>query len=101
MKTDFLGALALSAILTYYVPGGTWSAPAFAQCTGDLDADCRVAGPDLGALLGAWGTDGSAVGADLDGDGTVRGADLGMLLSAWGPCVATPSWATLIEACPD
>jgi hypothetical protein len=50
----------------------------------DLNCDGAVSGADLGLLLGAWGTDGTPVGADLNGDGTVTGSDLGLLLGAWG-----------------
>jgi hypothetical protein len=50
----------------------------------DLTCDGGVCGADLGLLLGAWGTDGTPVGADLNGDGTVSGSDLGLLLGAWG-----------------
>jgi hypothetical protein len=49
--------------------------------TGDLNADGLVNGADLGLLLGAWGSGGSA---DLNADGIVNGADLGILLGAWG-----------------
>jgi hypothetical protein len=52
-------------------------------CVGDLNGDQVVDGADLGALLGQWGTDGSA---DLNGDAIVDGADLGALLGAWGAC---------------
>lgn len=47
----------------------------------DLNGDGVVDGADLGLLLGAWDSSGSA--ADLNGDGTVDGADLGALLGAW------------------
>lgn len=53
-------------------------------CPADLGEDGTVSGPDLAALLSAWGSAGSR--ADLDGDGTVGGADLAMLLAAWGAC---------------
>jgi hypothetical protein len=48
---------------------------------GDVNGDGRVDGADLGILLGAWGTGGTA--ADLNHDGAVDGADLGLLLGAW------------------
>lgn len=49
---------------------------------GDLNADGRVNGADLGLLLGAWGpADGSPY--DLNHDGVVNGADLGLLLGCW------------------
>jgi hypothetical protein len=52
-------------------------------CTGDMNGDSFVDGADLGAMLGQWGTQGSA---DFNGDGLVDGNDLGVLLAAWGPC---------------
>jgi formylglycine-generating enzyme required for sulfatase activity len=71
-------------------------------CPGDLNADRSVDGADLGALLFAWGPAVPQSPADLDGDGQVGGADLGLLLFGWGACpVATPPWATLLEALPD
>lgn len=47
----------------------------------DLNCDGVVSGPDLGLLLGQWGTDGAA---DINGDGIVSGPDLGLLLGDWG-----------------
>ncbi len=56
-------------------------------CVGDATTDGQVDGADLGLLLTAWGTNGSAnPGTDCNADGTVDGADLGLLLTAWGPC---------------
>ncbi|MEC9372833.1 MAG: hypothetical protein VYC34_03280, partial [Planctomycetota bacterium] len=55
-------------------------------CPADLDGDGNVGPADLGALLGAWGTNDPA--ADLDGSGTVGSEDLGALLGSWGPCDA-------------
>ncbi|MFM9098551.1 MAG: FG-GAP-like repeat-containing protein, partial [Phycisphaerales bacterium] len=52
-------------------------------CVGDLNADSYVDGTDLGALLGQWGSPGTA---DFNGDGLVDGNDLGMMLGVWGPC---------------
>jgi hypothetical protein len=54
---------------------------------GDLDADGRIGGSDLAALLQGWGDAATpaALRADLDGDGRVDGADLAILLSAWDP----------------
>ncbi len=53
-------------------------------CSADLDGDGLISGPDLGILLGAWG---SAVSvADVNGDATVDAADLAVLLGAWGAC---------------
>ncbi|HMN96316.1 MAG TPA: hypothetical protein PKC43_08395 [Phycisphaerales bacterium] len=48
----------------------------------DFDGSGSVDGADLGALLGAWGTDDCAT--DLNRDGIVDGADLGILLAGWG-----------------
>lgn len=79
-------------------------------CIGDIVADGRVDGGDLGILLNAWGpcpNGASGCPGDLDSDGSVSGsvdgADLGILLAAWGNCPnpLVPSWATLIEALPD
>ena len=67
--------------------GEVWNAPApadgvvqQARPTPDLDGDGFISGPDLGLLLGNWG---SAGRGDLDASGSVDGADLGTLLSAW------------------
>lgn len=49
--------------------------------TGDIDQDGVVSATDLAALLGQWGTSGSA---DLDGDGVVGATDLSLLLGNWG-----------------
>jgi len=48
----------------------------------DIDADGRVAAPDLSRLLAAWGTDDCA--ADLDASGVVGAPDLSRLLASWG-----------------
>ena len=48
---------------------------------GDLNADGRVDGADLGILLSLWGTSDSD--ADLDGSGAVDGGDLGLILAFW------------------
>jgi len=69
------------------------------QCPSDLNGDGVVDGTDLGALLEAWGTQGGS--ADVTSDGIVGGADLATVLASWGPCVATPTWATQLEAFPD
>jgi len=52
--------------------GNNW----YGQCT------VAYSGDDLAALLGSWGSKGSAW--DLDGDGVVGGGDLAMLLAGWG-----------------
>jgi formylglycine-generating enzyme required for sulfatase activity len=78
------------------------TAPAHAQCAGDIDGGGLVNSVDLAILLLAWGTPGQGqYDADLNNDGIVEGSDLGMLLVSWGQCAAVPSWATLIEAAPN
>ena len=47
----------------------------------DINGDGAVSGPDLAAVLSAWGT--NAQGADIDGDGVVGGSDLAAVLSGW------------------
>jgi formylglycine-generating enzyme required for sulfatase activity len=78
------------------------TAPAHAQCSGDIDGGGLVDGVDLAILLLAWGTPGQGqYDADLNNDGIVDGSDLGMLLVSWGQCAVVPAWATLIEAAPN
>lgn len=48
---------------------------------GDLDGDGRVAGSDLGILMGVWGATQHPV--DLDGDGIIDGSDLVVLIGNW------------------
>jgi formylglycine-generating enzyme required for sulfatase activity len=67
------------------------SMPATAQtCIGDVVADGRVDGGDLGVMLSNWGpvdpTNPFSQACDIDGNGQVNGADLGLLLSNWGSC---------------
>ena len=52
---------------------------------GDLNADGRIDGADLGAMLGLWGQPGAS---DLNADGTTDGSDLGLLLGSWGAKLA-------------
>lgn len=47
----------------------------------DINQDGSVGGPDLTALLSAWGTNNA--NADINQDGTVNGSDMTNLLSAW------------------
>jgi hypothetical protein len=47
---------------------------------GDINGDGAVNAGDLGALLGQWGSSGSA---DLNDDGIVDAADLAILLGNW------------------
>jgi formylglycine-generating enzyme required for sulfatase activity len=78
------------------------TAPAHAQCVGDINDSALVDGADLAILLSTWGTTGHGMyHSDLNNDGIVDGPDLTILLSAWGPCAVVPSWATLVEASPD
>ncbi len=55
------------------------------NCPADLDGDGNVNGPDLLALLEAWGSN-PGHPADLNGDGTVAVPDLLNLLANWGDC---------------
>jgi hypothetical protein len=57
-----------------------------ACCYGDLNADRRTDGSDLGILLAFWGAVSTFPKADINHDGQVDGADLGMLLANWGAC---------------
>ena len=58
------------------------------DCPGDVDGDGDTDHSDLGALLGAWGSQPGdpnwLPGADLDGSGQVGHSDLGILLGDWG-----------------
>ena len=47
----------------------------------DINRDGSVGGPDLTALLSAWGTNDS--NTDINQDGTVNGSDMTNLLTAW------------------
>ena len=47
----------------------------------DINGDLSVGGPDLAAVLAAWGS--ANVDCDLNDDGVVNGADLTGVLSAW------------------
>jgi len=57
-------------------------------CPGDVDGDGDTDHSDLGALLGAWGSQPGdpnwLPGADLNGNGVVDHSDLGILLADWG-----------------
>ena len=71
-------------------------------CVGDVVADGRVDGGDLGTLLANWGqvtSSAVSVACDLDGNGTVDGADLGALLASWGNCPATISSVSPSQGC--
>lgn len=72
-------------------------------CRGDIGADGRVDGADLGALLSWWGPTVPAnpvsVACDLDGDGRVDGVDLASVLSNWGPCQGTIGGVTPSQGC--
>jgi len=54
------------------------------SCIGDLNGDGTVDGPDLGIILGYFGS--TNVSSDLNSDGQVDSADLGLLLGNWGEC---------------
>jgi len=59
------------------------------ECLGDILADGRIDGADLGAMLSYWGPATSSqisMACDIDKNGVVNGADLGLLLSNWGRC---------------
>ena len=47
----------------------------------DINRDGSVGGPDLTALLSAWGT--NDANADINQDETVNGSDMTNLLTAW------------------
>ena len=57
-------------------------------CPGDIDGDGDTDHADLGALLGAWGSQPGDPNwnpdADLDGDGHIGHGDLGVFLPDWG-----------------
>ncbi|MBW7904483.1 MAG: hypothetical protein LC135_07685 [Phycisphaerae bacterium] len=59
-------------------------------CPGDINGDGVVGQPDLGILLGAFGTCAGhpayVAAADLNQDGCIGQPDLGVLLSSWGEC---------------
>lgn len=63
--------------------------PDSCQCLGDILADGRIDGADLGALLAYWGPVTSSPisqACDINRDGFVNAPDLGVLLNSWGPC---------------
>lgn len=72
-------------------------------CIGDVAADGRVDGGDLGVLLANWGPVTSTAlsrACDFDGNASVDGSDLGLLLAGWGSCPVL-AWATVLQANPD
>jgi formylglycine-generating enzyme required for sulfatase activity len=73
------------------------------SCTGDIVADGKVDGGDLGVLLSNWGpvvpTSPASVASDIDGNGQINGADLGLLLSNWGYCPVTISGISPNQGC--
>jgi len=96
-RSAYAALVAVAAIASL-----SWTAPAHAQCEGDIDSSGHVDGADLAILLSTWGTTGNGMyHSDLNNDGIVGGTDMTILLSAWGPCAVVPAWATLIEATPD
>jgi hypothetical protein len=63
--------------------------PDSCECVGDIFADGRIDGGDLGVLLANWGVVNGSTGSqlsDLDASGLVDGSDLGILLYGWGAC---------------
>jgi hypothetical protein len=78
-------------IVTAIAAGGGFSVArvvAVAPCLGDLNADQKVTGADIGILLGSWGNcpSNAPCSADFTGDGRVDGGDIGVLLGQWGNC---------------
>ena len=63
--------------------GGQRVAP---PCPADFDGDGSVGGPDLAAVLAAWGPCQAGCAGDLNGDAAVDAADLAALLASWGIC---------------
>ena len=64
-------------------------APTTCELLGDINADGRIDGADLGAVLSCWGpvtSTATSRACDIDKNDVVNGADLGLLLSGWGPC---------------
>ncbi|MBC23943.1 MAG: hypothetical protein CMJ32_08530 [Phycisphaerae bacterium] len=57
-----------------------------ATCPGDYNGDGEVSGEDLGALLGAWGTDNCDINISGSNGCIINGEDLGALLGSWGVC---------------
>jgi formylglycine-generating enzyme required for sulfatase activity len=72
-------------------------------CTGDIVADGRIDGGDLGTLLSNWGpvvvTNPISRACDLDQSGLVDGFDLSVLLGNWGWCAASVAGMTPVEGC--
>lgn len=66
---------------TFSLEGGYVTLAPSLACSADLNGDGIVNGADMGALLGAWGTDDEC--ADLSGSGLVGAEDLAILLGAW------------------
>lgn len=67
---------------------GTVGAGPASTCTGDVNDDGLVSGPDLAVLLGTWGVCSGPCLADFDSSGVVDGVDLATLLGNWGACTA-------------
>ena len=80
--SGFLGVCPdpVGAMICFCIAGG--------ECDGDVDGDGDTDHSDLGALLGAWGSQPGdpnwLPGADLNGNGVVDHSDLGILLADWG-----------------
>ena len=71
---DRVAVNGVSSTATVVIPG----------CTGDIDCDGAIGGPDLARILGAWNS--ADPDADVNGDGIVNGTDLSLVLGYWGAC---------------
>jgi hypothetical protein len=84
------GVAAAAVLAVTFAADGRGADPSCCECLADIDGDGNVNGADLGLLLAAWDSGGSAENdmcEDVNGDGNVDGADLGLLLAAWESCV--------------
>jgi uncharacterized membrane protein len=54
------------------------------DCRADSNADGRVDGADLAALLAEWGPSSATTSSDFDRSGIVDAVDLSLLLALWG-----------------
>jgi formylglycine-generating enzyme required for sulfatase activity len=102
MMTGTIRAARNACAALFAIASLALTAPAHAQCAGDIDGNGHVDAHDLASLVASWGTSGQGQhDADVNNDGVVDGPDLTILLSEWGQCAVVPAWATLIEASPD
>jgi hypothetical protein len=86
---------ALPALVGALIAASLSSAQTCCNCAGDVTGDGTVNGADLGLLLAAWDSPGTAPDfcEDVNADGNVDGGDLGLLLSNWLQCVKQPGLA--------